>query len=105
MSDRDARLGRQKTMPRPPSGNIRVNFYIDPRVLAALRKLARVRGTTYSDLIRMATNAYVISEIQAMSKIPPVSRREEATAPAALKSGLTSKQRNAMVAPILGRAK
>ncbi len=89
-------------MPRPPSGNIRVNFYIDPRVLAALRKLARVRGTTYSDLIRMATNAYVISEVQARSKIPPVSRAEEVPA---LGSKLTSKQRNAMVAPILGRAK
>ncbi len=87
-------------MPRPTSGNIRVNFYIDPRVLAALRKLARRRGTTYSDLIRMATNAYVISEARAASKIPPVSHRENASM-----APVTPKQRNAMVVPVLGRTK
>ncbi len=81
-------------MPRPPSGNIRVNFYIDPRVLAALRKLARRRGTTYSDLIRMATNAYVISELRTLPAVAPVSPGQ-----------VPDKCVNAMLSPQLGRLK
>lgn len=39
----------------------RVNFHIQPEVLEALKRLATMRGTTYSELIRAACRQYVLS--------------------------------------------
>lgn len=49
-------------MARTPSGNIKVNVYVDARVLEALRKISAARGTTYSELIREACRLYVLQE-------------------------------------------
>jgi len=39
----------------------RVNFHCDPPVLEALKRLATIRGTTYSELIRLACRQYVLT--------------------------------------------
>ncbi len=49
-------------MPRPSNDYIRINFYIDPRALRVLKKLAAHGNTTYSALVRTAVNNYVMSE-------------------------------------------
>lgn len=41
---------------------IRVNFYFDSQVLEALRKIADLKNTTYSELLRIACREYVIRE-------------------------------------------
>ena len=40
----------------------RINFYFDTNVLDALRKLAELKGSTYSELIRVACREYVVRE-------------------------------------------
>ena len=40
----------------------RINFYFDKQVLEALKKLAALKNTTYSELIRVATREYVVRE-------------------------------------------
>ncbi len=49
-------------MPRPSNDYTRINFYIDPRALHALKKLAARDNTTYSALVRTAVHDYVMSE-------------------------------------------
>ena len=53
-------------MPRPKLGNVRINLLIQPKVLAALRKLANIKGTTYSELLRTAAEQYVRQEVAAL---------------------------------------
>lgn len=40
----------------------RINFYFDKQVLEALKKLATLKNTTYSELIRVAAREYVVRE-------------------------------------------
>ena len=42
----------------------RINFYYDEQVLEALKKLAVLKNTTYSELIRIACREYVVREGQ-----------------------------------------
>lgn len=60
-------------MPRPKLGNVRINLLIQPKVLAALRKLAVIKGTTYSELLRTAAEQYVRQEVAALR----AARREQ----------------------------
>lgn len=48
-------------MVRTSTGQVRINFHIQPDVLAALKRIASLRGTTYSDLIRLACREYVLA--------------------------------------------
>lgn len=47
-------------MTRAAAGNSKINIYFNDRVLEALRKLARLQGTTYSELIRRASEEFVV---------------------------------------------
>lgn len=47
-------------MTRAAAGNSKINIYFNARVLKALRAMAAVQGTTYSELIRRASEEYVI---------------------------------------------
>lgn len=50
-------------MSRTKVGNReRINFYFDAQVLEALKKLAALKNTTYSELIRVAAREYVVRE-------------------------------------------
>lgn len=50
-------------MVRTSVGNrVRINFYFDEQVFEAMRKLAEIRGVTYSELIRTACHEYVVRE-------------------------------------------
>lgn len=49
-------------MTRASAGNSKINIYFNDGVLDALKKLARARGTTYSELIRIASRDYVLKE-------------------------------------------
>ncbi len=43
---------------------IRVNFYFDAATFDALRRLATLRNTTYSELIRTSVREFVVREGQ-----------------------------------------
>lgn len=49
-------------MARPASDRIKVNVYLPPRLLQALKKIAQIRGTSYSELVREACQEYAIRE-------------------------------------------
>ena len=51
-------------MPRPSLGLTKVNFYLDPAVLQGYKWLAAARGTTYSELLRVAARDFVLKEIK-----------------------------------------
>lgn len=40
----------------------RINFYFDKNLLEALKKLAALKNTTYSELIRVGMREYVVRE-------------------------------------------
>jgi len=40
----------------------RINFYFDEQVLLGLKKIAELKNTTYSELIRTACLEYVLRE-------------------------------------------
>lgn len=42
---------------------VRVNFYFDTSVFEGLRRLAALKNTTYSELIRVACREYIAREI------------------------------------------
>ena len=44
---------------------IRINFYFDEHLLDAMRKLATLKNTTYSELIRVACREYAVREAPA----------------------------------------
>jgi metal-responsive CopG/Arc/MetJ family transcriptional regulator len=41
---------------------IRIGFYFDTQILDALQKIAALKNTSYSELIRVACREYVIRE-------------------------------------------
>jgi hypothetical protein len=49
-------------MTRAGSGKTKVNTYFDDRILEGLRVIAAARGTTYSELIRVACREFVLKE-------------------------------------------
>lgn len=49
-------------MSRTSAGNTKINIYFNDQVLEALKKMAIARGTTYSELIREASRAFVLKE-------------------------------------------
>jgi hypothetical protein len=51
-------------MPRQKTGNIRINFMLPPKVLTAYKALAKRRGTTYSELLRVAAKEFIIKELK-----------------------------------------
>ena len=51
-------------MARPSMGLTKVNFYVDPTVLEGYKWLARTRGTTFSELLRIAAKQYILEEIR-----------------------------------------
>lgn len=50
-------------MARQKTGNERVNVYMQADVMRGLRFLAQRRGTSYSELIRVAARDFVIREV------------------------------------------
>lgn len=42
---------------------VRVNFYFDTTVFEGLKTLARLKNTTYSELIRVACREYIAREL------------------------------------------
>lgn len=50
-------------MARPKTDNERINVFMQGDVMKALRYLARRRGTSYSELIRIAAREFVIREV------------------------------------------
>lgn len=52
-------------MPRVKSGNVKINLLVQPKVMKGLRNLATRRGTTYSELIRIACRSYLEQELRA----------------------------------------
>ncbi len=44
---------------------IRVNFYIDSQIIDAMQKIAYLKNTSYSELIRRACLEYVVREAPA----------------------------------------
>lgn len=60
MSTRNA--DNKNKMPRDSAGNSKINIYFNDKVLEALKRLARARGTTYSELIREASKEFVLRE-------------------------------------------
>jgi hypothetical protein len=42
----------------------RINFYFDRQVLEALKKIAALKNTSYSELIRIGMREYVVREGQ-----------------------------------------
>ncbi len=51
-------------MARPKTDNVRINTFMEPKILHALKTLAKRRGTTYSQLIRDASREFVIRELK-----------------------------------------
>lgn len=51
-------------MPRPKSDLIKVNLYADPTTKRAMEWLAAKRGSTYSELTRIASREWVVAEIK-----------------------------------------
>lgn len=49
-------------MPRHQNDLIKVNLYFQPQVLEAIKRVAHVKGTTYSELIRTACREYALRE-------------------------------------------
>lgn len=41
---------------------IRINFYFDKQLFDAMRQLATIKNTTYSELIRNASREYIVRE-------------------------------------------
>ena len=51
-------------MPRPKRDVTRVNMYLQNKVLAALKILAKKRGVPYAEVVRQALRQYVIDEVK-----------------------------------------
>jgi hypothetical protein len=50
-------------MPKGSLGLHKVNMLCDPQVMRGFRWLADARGTTYSELLRLALREYIVREI------------------------------------------
>jgi hypothetical protein len=42
---------------------IRINFYFDEKTFEGMRRVADLRNTTYSELIRIACREYLVREV------------------------------------------
>ena len=51
-------------MPRQTSNMTKVNVLFDPKILEALKWLAKAKGTTYSELIRAIIKERIVEEIK-----------------------------------------
>jgi len=51
-------------MSTPAAPSVRVNVYLEPKLLNATRILADRRGSTMSDLFRTALRQYVVAELK-----------------------------------------
>ena len=51
-------------MPRPAMNLKRINVFLEPSVLDAMKWLSEARGTTVSELIRIATKQYALREVR-----------------------------------------
>lgn len=49
-------------MARTSQDRVKVNVYLQSKVLEGLKKLARIKGTTYSELLRIASMEYILRE-------------------------------------------
>jgi len=49
-------------MSRPSTGKVKVNTFMDAKILEALRIIGHARGVTYSELIREACRRFVMQE-------------------------------------------
>jgi hypothetical protein len=49
---------------RPKQDRVKVNAYLYKPVLDGLKKIARIKGTTYSELLRIASHEYLLREGQ-----------------------------------------
>lgn len=49
-------------MPRTPQNRVKVNVYLQVKILSGLKKLAQIKGTSYSELIRVACHEYILRE-------------------------------------------
>lgn len=49
-------------MPRQSVDRVKINLYFQNNILDGYKKLAKMRGTTYSELIREACRQYLVSE-------------------------------------------
>lgn len=65
-------------MPRTPQDRVKVNLFLQADVLAAMKKMATIRGTTYSDLVREACRRFVVAEA---SKLIEEQKQLDAVAP------------------------
>ena len=63
-------------MPRARTQNVKINFLIQPKVLKALKLLARQRGTTYSELARVACREYAVAGLRAEATKPQLEPAE-----------------------------
>ena len=52
-------------MPRPKTDNVRINIFMEPKILRAMKMLAARRGTTYSQLMRDACREFAVRELTA----------------------------------------
>lgn len=51
-------------MSRPKTDTVRINIFMNNKVLKALKTLATRRGTSVSQLIRDASRSFVIKELK-----------------------------------------
>ena len=51
-------------MPRPTSGLVKINFYLEPTVLQGYKWLAKAKGTTYSELLRTAALDFIVPAVK-----------------------------------------
>lgn len=56
-------------MPRPNSGNERYNVFLPPKHIAAMKKLAKLDGTTVSEIIREAIRRDLIRRVEEKKRI------------------------------------
>ena len=49
-------------MTRPSTGKIKVNIYLDEKLLEGFRRIGEARGVTYSELVREAMRRYMQAE-------------------------------------------
>jgi len=55
-------------MPRPKRDLVRANYYLQTNVAEGLKRLAKRRATTVSDIVRSALGQYVLDELNKEAK-------------------------------------
>lgn len=49
-------------MPRPQSDRQKASYYLPTKLIAAMKRVAELKGTTVSDLVRQACSEFVVKE-------------------------------------------